>query len=76
VDVTVVAGDGGWPCDAILSSAAPEADREFLMELDPVFTLSFEDGSAVLVDVTAESADGAVDSALRLSLTASAIQQA
>ena len=57
--VSVVSGD--WKGVAMLDSPRPEADGEgfeFLMRLDPVFTLSFPDDSTTLVNVIAEGASG------------------
>ncbi|MCC0093231.1 hypothetical protein K7B10_00045 [Streptomyces flavotricini] len=51
---------GGWKGVAILDSPMSASDWEgfdFLMQLDPVFTLRFADDSTVWVDVIAEGAD-------------------
>ncbi|MFF2846606.1 hypothetical protein ACFVT5_09760 [Streptomyces sp. NPDC058001] len=61
-----VTGDD-WTCDANLAPALSAEDRErfdFLMRLDPVFTLRFDDGSTLLVNAVAAVDDG------RLVLTA------
>ncbi|MEU9396500.1 hypothetical protein AB0D86_41695 [Streptomyces sp. NPDC048324] len=59
-----VTGDA-WTCDAILEPALSAEDREsldFLMALDPLFSLSFDDDSMLHVNV-AEADD------VRLTLT-------
>ncbi|MFE9694470.1 hypothetical protein [Micromonospora sp. NPDC005806] len=58
VVVVIAAATGGWEADGRLVSDSDE-DRDafaFLCELDPVFTLRFEDESAVAV--TVHPADG------------------
>jgi hypothetical protein len=53
VAVVIAAATAGWEADGRLVSAREE-DREafaFLCDLDPVFTLRFEDGSIVAVTV-------------------------
>src|SRR5690348_2732629 len=60
VTLTTSVVSGGWKGVAIPDSPISESDREgldFLMQLDPVFTLRFTDDSTVLVDVIAERAD-------------------
>ncbi|SEF90758.1 hypothetical protein SAMN05216223_102438 [Actinacidiphila yanglinensis] len=50
-----VTGDD-WTCEATLEPRLSAEDQEgfdFLMELDPFFTLRFDDESTVLVDVVA-----------------------
>ena len=61
VTLTVSVVSGGWKGVAMLDSPRLEADREgfeFLMQLDPVFTLSFPDDSTILVNVIAEGVSG------------------
>lgn len=56
-----------WTCDAILEPPLSAEDREsfdFLMGLDPLFTLCFDEESMVHVNVFATGDDG------RLTLTA------
>ncbi|MDW3846964.1 hypothetical protein NMK34_10145 [Micromonospora sp. BRA006-A] len=53
VAIVIAAVTGDWEADGRLVSASDE-DREafaFLCELDPVFTLRFEDGSVLAVTV-------------------------
>ena len=60
VHVTVDAVGDAWTCGASFSRPLTGEEREafaFLLALDPMFTLRFDEGSAVLVDV-AESAGG------------------
>ncbi|MFD3499387.1 hypothetical protein ACFWWT_30235 [Streptomyces sp. NPDC058676] len=67
VRVTVRVTGSEWTCDAILDPPVSAEDREgfdFLMELDPLFTLRFDEGSTFLVNVVAAGTDG------RLILTA------
>jgi hypothetical protein len=57
VSLTVSVTDGSWRGVAVRDSSTPERDREgfdFLMLLDPVFTLRFPDGDTVQVYVVAE----------------------
>ncbi|WP_329611698.1 hypothetical protein [Kitasatospora herbaricolor] len=57
--VSVVSGD--WKGIAMLDSPGSETDREgleFLLQLDPVFTLRFADDSTTLVHVIAEGVSG------------------
>ncbi|WP_225648850.1 hypothetical protein [Streptomyces solaniscabiei] len=67
VQVTVRVTGGGWSCDAVLEPPLSAEDREgfdFLMAVDPLFTLRFEEGSTMHVNVIAAGDDG------RLTLTA------
>ncbi|MEU8779691.1 hypothetical protein [Streptomyces sp. NPDC048606] len=68
VQVSVRVLDGHWSCEAFLDSEHLSADHrdafDFLMNLDPVFTLRFADGGEILVDAL-KVGDGA-----RLVLTA------
>ncbi|MFH8624087.1 hypothetical protein ACH4A8_19665 [Streptomyces vietnamensis] len=60
------AGDN-WTCEATLESPLAAEDREgfdFLMQLDPHFTLRFDDASTLLVNVGEAGVEG------RLILTA------
>ncbi|WP_435131484.1 hypothetical protein [Actinacidiphila sp. bgisy144] len=57
-----------WTCEARFTPALSPEDQEgfdFLMELDPLFTLRFDEGGTLLVDVVAVPDDSG-----RLSLTA------
>jgi hypothetical protein len=56
VRVTVRVTGNDWTCDAVFDPPLSAEDREgfdFLMELDPLFTLRFDEGSTLLVDVVA-----------------------
>ncbi|MFC8452144.1 hypothetical protein [Kitasatospora sp. NPDC057223] len=60
VTLTTSVAGGRWKGAAMTDSPLSESDREgfdFLMQLDPVFTLRFADDSTVLVDVIAAGAD-------------------
>lgn len=64
--VTARATGSDWTCEAILEGPLSVDDQEvfnFLMQADPVFTLHFDEGSAILVNV-AMAGDGG-----RLALT-------
>ncbi|BFV60194.1 hypothetical protein KCMC57_up52980 [Kitasatospora sp. CMC57] len=57
VSLTVAVGEGGWRGVAVPDSAGSERTREgldFLLLVDPVFTLRFPDGGTVLVSAVAE----------------------
>jgi hypothetical protein len=67
VRVTVRVTGNDWTCDAILDPPLSAEDQEgfdLLMELDPLFTLCFDEGSTFQVNVVAAGDDG------RLILTA------
>ncbi|MGX1914132.1 hypothetical protein ACWIID_35645 [Streptomyces phaeochromogenes] len=67
VRVAVRAAGDDWTCEATLEPPLAAEDREsfdFLMQLDPHFTLRFDDASALLVNVVEAGVEG------RLSLTA------
>ncbi|SEK55920.1 hypothetical protein [Streptacidiphilus jiangxiensis] len=53
--VSVRVADGNWACDAELGPGClPDEHREvfdLLMDLDPIFTLRFDEGSEILVNV-------------------------
>ncbi|MFD9001453.1 hypothetical protein ACFV0T_10855 [Streptomyces sp. NPDC059582] len=71
VRVTVRVTADYWTCDAVLEPPLSAEDREsfdFLMKLDPLFTLRLDEGSSLPVDVVAAEDDG------RLILTASRAQ--
>ncbi|MEV6683952.1 hypothetical protein AB0N28_01135 [Streptomyces sp. NPDC051130] len=55
VQVSVCVADGNWACDAELGAEClSDVHREafdFLMDLDPVFTLCFDEGSEIMVNV-------------------------
>ncbi|MFD4693203.1 hypothetical protein [Streptomyces sp. NPDC058463] len=54
VRVAVRAAGDNWTCEATLETPLAAEDREnfyFLMQLDPRFTLRFDDASALLVTV-------------------------
>jgi len=53
VAAVITASDGGWEAHARLASDTDEERNAFafLCDLDPVFTLRFEDGSTVPVTV-------------------------
>ena len=73
VRVTVRVTGNDWTCDAILDpplSAEDQEDFDFLMELDPLFTLRFGEGSTFRVNAVAAGDNG------RLSLTAYAEEPA
>jgi hypothetical protein len=56
VRVAVRVTGNDWTCEAILEPSLSEDDREsfgFLMKLDPLFTLRFDEESTLLVDVAA-----------------------
>lgn len=66
VSVAVCAAGVSWTCEATLESPLAAEDREgfdFLMQLDPHFTLRFDDASTLLVNVVEAEVEG------RLSLT-------
>ncbi|MEV5516360.1 hypothetical protein AB0L50_26220 [Streptomyces flaveolus] len=61
VRVTVRVTADGWSCDAVLDPSLSAEDREgfeFLMAVDPLFTLRFEGESTVHVNVIAAGDDG------------------
>ncbi|MFD5149290.1 hypothetical protein [Streptomyces sp. NPDC058401] len=68
VRVTARATGSDWTCEAILEGPLSADDQEvfdFLMQADPVFTLHFDEGSEILVNVAmAMAGDGG-----RLALT-------
>jgi hypothetical protein len=67
VRVAVRVTDNDWTCDAVLEPPLTAEDREsfdFLMALDPLFTLRFDEESTLHVNVVAAGTDG------RLTLTA------
>jgi hypothetical protein len=67
VRVAVRVTGNDWTCDAILEPPLSGEDWEgfdFLMALDPVFTLRFDEESSLHVNVAATGGDG------RLTLTA------
>ncbi|MFE0000290.1 hypothetical protein [[Kitasatospora] papulosa] len=67
VQVAVRAAGDTWPSEATLESLLAAEDRksfDFLMQLDPHFTLRFDDASTVLVKVVEAGIEG------RLMLTA------
>ncbi|MFC9329009.1 hypothetical protein [Kitasatospora sp. NPDC057015] len=50
-----------WRCDAVFDPPLSEADQEgfdFLMALEPLFTLYFDEGSTILVDVSTTDVRG------------------
>ncbi|MET9604139.1 hypothetical protein ABZZ17_03625 [Streptomyces sp. NPDC006512] len=54
--IRVSASDALWACDAVLDPPLSEDDQEvfdFLMDLDPVFTLRFDEASSLTVHVVA-----------------------
>ena len=73
VQVTVRAAGDNWTSEAILESPLATEDREsfdFLMQLDPHFTLCFDEASTLLVKVVEVGAEG------RLVLTAAEAEAA
>ncbi|MGW1196984.1 hypothetical protein ACWD4B_14285 [Streptomyces sp. NPDC002536] len=67
VSVTACATGSGWTCDAVLEDPLPEDHQEsfdVLVQVDPVFTLRFDEGSEILVNVVTAEHGG------RLTLTA------
>lgn len=61
VRVAVRAVGDDWTCEAILEPPLLEEDREsfdFLMKLDPLFVLRFDEESMLLVNVVAAEDDG------------------
>ena len=61
VRVTVRVTGNDWTCDAILEPPLSAEDREnfdVLMKLDPLFTLRFDEGNILLVNVVAAGEDG------------------
>ncbi|MFF2014107.1 hypothetical protein ACFVWY_34280 [Streptomyces sp. NPDC058195] len=67
VRIVVRSAGDNWRCEATLESPLAAEDREsfgLLIQLDPHFTLRFDDESTLLVDVVEEGVEG------RLSLTA------
>ncbi|MCX5077965.1 hypothetical protein OG321_36565 [Streptomyces sp. NBC_00424] len=61
VRVTACATDSGWTCEAILDGPLSAEHQEVfhvLMQADPVFTLCFDEGSEILVDVADVAAAG------------------
>ncbi|GAA0416859.1 hypothetical protein [Streptomyces luteireticuli] len=67
VRVTACATRSGWTCDAVLEGPLPEDHQEGfggLMQIDPVFTLRFDEGGEILVNVVTAGHGG------RLALTA------
>jgi hypothetical protein len=61
IQITVTAESVGWRAQAWATSPFSAEDREgfdFLMALDPVFTLRFDDDSTVLVHVTEQDQYG------------------
>ncbi|MFF0740484.1 hypothetical protein ACFYVL_08775 [Streptomyces sp. NPDC004111] len=66
VRVTACAAGSDWTCEAILDgplSADQQEVFDLLMQADPVFTLHFDEGSEILVNVAAARGGG------RLALT-------
>ncbi|MFJ8444373.1 hypothetical protein [Kitasatospora griseola] len=60
VALSVSAVGDGWKSVAMLDGRLSEVDRggfDFLLQLDPVFTLRFTDGSTVWVNVLTEGAN-------------------
>ncbi|GLW59554.1 hypothetical protein [Kitasatospora phosalacinea] len=55
VQVSIRPADDNWVCDALLGPELLSDDRrevfDRLMDLDPVFTLRFHEGSEILVNV-------------------------
>ncbi|MFD9356408.1 hypothetical protein [Streptomyces sp. NPDC060031] len=67
VRVAVRAAGGDWTCEAALEPPLADGEREsvnFLMQLDPHFTLRFDEESTLLVNVVEAGVEG------RLILTA------
>ena len=61
VRIAVCAAGETWKCEAILESPLATEDREsfdFLMQLDPRFTLRFDDASTLLVHVVEAGVEG------------------
>ncbi|WP_431679505.1 hypothetical protein [Kitasatospora sp. KL5] len=62
VQVSIRVADGNWACDAVLGPERLSDDHrevfDLLMDLDPVFTLRFHEGSEILVNaVTARDGE-------------------
>lgn len=73
VRVAVRVTGNDWTCDAVLEpplSAEDQENFDFLMKLDPLFTLRLDEGSMLLVNVAAAGEDG------RLILTAYETEEA
>jgi hypothetical protein len=61
VNLTVAVIGTAWTCEASFSNSLTEDEQEgfdFLMALDPVFTLRFEDDSTLVVDVAENESGG------------------
>lgn len=59
--VAVRATGDDWSCEAVLGPPLSDEDREgfeFLVKLEPLFTLCFDEESMLLVHVVAAADDG------------------